>query len=337
VIAFLAESSPQIGTGHIKESFSLIQRAQANGIATETWINGETPRGLLEQAPCQLYVVDGFSRERLGEIGAKLRGRGARLVVTNFRRVNNDQVRVLRDCGLRVACVDDLGNRHLDCDLIINPSIVTNYHRYSSNNPDFRLHAGPAYLMLAPEYQELHGIERHFAGPVHSIVVAMGGIDRPGTTVRIVESLLDWRQDVTCHIILGAGFKFSAELQSNLSAQEDGRFYIYENLPSLASMLFAADIGFTGGGNTLYEMACVGTPALVLFDEEHEGEQGKALQDQGSARCLGHGPHVPPEQIRQALEEFDDPQRRELSAKAGRSLVDGKGVERVFDLLMELV
>ena len=77
-------------------------------------------------------------------------------------------------------------------------------------------------------------------------------------------------------------------------------------------------------------MACVGTPALVLFEEPHEKEQSQVLESQGFGRCLGSCTSFTSAQIRHALESFDEPVVRNAHCKVGKMLVDGKGVSRIL-------
>jgi len=259
------------------------------------------------------------------------------LAVTSFRQVTNLQIDVLRQEGIRVACIDELGNDELDCDLVINPSLVTEYHRYTSNNPRFRVCAGPQYIPLSEEYEVLYQQPRSITGDIQNIVIAMGGTDRSGATLRIVESLLEWRRDVTKHVVVGAGFVNITELESKLSTVESAGFVIHRNLRSLVDLLMLSDIGFTAGGNTLYELACVGTPAVILFEDPHERKQGLAFQERGFGICLGPGTDVTKEQIWSALDVLAPPKYRHTMCDVGRSLVDGRGAERILTLILELI
>lgn len=335
-VALLAEASPQIGTGHVVETFSIARTARRCGIPVKLWVNKGTPGKLLDLAPDRPEVTDDFSPKSLQQLAGGLWWRGCSVAVTSFRRITNQQVNALRQAGIGVACIDELGNVKLDCDVVINPSIVTKYHRYTSDNPRFRVWAGPQYMPLSEEYSELHQQPRSFTGDIRNIVIAMGGTDRSGATLRIVESLLNWRRDVTKHVVVGAGFVHMAELDSRLSAVEDVGFVVHRNLGSLANLLTLSDVGFTAGGNTLYELACLGTPAVVLFEDPHEREQSLAFQERGFGTCLGSGVKVTKNQIWAALDALESPEQRQSMCEAGRSLVDGKGTERILKSVLEI-
>jgi|TARA_B100002003_G_scaffold250217_1_gene288831 spore coat polysaccharide biosynthesis predicted glycosyltransferase SpsG len=164
----------------------------------------------------------------------------------------------------------------------------------------------------------------------------MGGVDRSGATLNIAEHLLDWRPGIPKHIVVGANFMYRRELENFLSRANHPDFITHQDLPSLAQLLFEGDVGFTAGGNTLYELACVGTPALVLYEDPHEMEQGLEFQKKGFGICLGSGVEVTKSQIWGALAKLEKPELRAMFCRRGRSVVDGKGAERVLASLLAL-
>ena len=335
-ILLLAEASQDIGTGHAVEAFALADAARQLGVPVELWLDAAAPAALLGMAPCPVRWAEDLSPETLALIAVEAKTRGCRVAVTNFRRVTNDAVRALLGVGLEVVCIDEWGHLKLDCAAVINPSIVTDYHQYESDHPDFRLHAGPQYLALSAEYQHLHGAPRVSTGPVKSVVVAMGGTDRTGGTLPVVEGLLGWRQDVEVHIVAGPAFVHLSRLEELLKCAPGSGLHLHRNLPTLAHLLATCDVGFNMGGNTLYEMACVGTPAIALYEEEHERRQGLAFEELGAACCLGPAADVKPGRVNAALDLLSDPQKRTAMSSRGRAIVDGGGAQRVIALALGL-
>lgn len=335
-IALLAEASSSIGTGHAFEAFALARASQDRGVAVELWMNSAAPEGLRDMAPIPPRITPDFSIEGLAGIAESIAAREFTLAVTNFRRTTNQQVQALQGRGIHVVVTDEWGNTRLDCPVVVNTSIVKEYHTYESNHPSFRLYSGPEYLPLSREYQRLHEMPRQIAGPIQQIVVAMGGTDRTGGTLPIVESLLGRYRDIDVHIVAGPAFGYLDQLYALLGNKLGHGFQVYRDLPGLAGLFSQCDVGFSMGGDTLYEMACVGTPAIVLYEEEHERMQGMAFQEHGAAFCLSSTVEAEPSQIRAALEALEDPQRRREMSNAGRSLVDGRGSERTLAVVLAM-
>lgn len=335
-VALVAEFEAAIGTGHLVETFDIAAAAQTSGIQPVVVVPASTPSRLLARCPVPIEIVPNLLPETLREAGDRLAARGARLAVTNFRRVSNSQVVALAAAGLRVVCIDELGGRDLDCVAVINSSPVRSRHCYTSRIPGFRVHAGPEYLALSAEYCRRREVPRRFSGAIRSVVLSMGGVDRTGATLRIIEALRGWTSEAERHIVVGAAFAWGEALE-RLVSDLPGRWRIHHNLPSLAELLATADVGISAGGNTLFEMACIGTPALVLYEDEHEAEQGRAFEASGFGWCLGAGTEVSADAIRQALHRLEDPALRRAQSEAGRRLVDGHGAARIGRIVAEYV
>jgi spore coat polysaccharide biosynthesis predicted glycosyltransferase SpsG len=96
----------------------------------------------------------------------------------------------------------------------------------------------------------------------------------------------------------------------------------------------AADLAITHGGNSLYELAAVGTPAVVLCRRQRQQQNARFFQERGTALSLGAGTEVAAERLRAAVRELAaDPARRAAMAAAGRRTVDGDGLARVCRLV----
>jgi UDP-2,4-diacetamido-2,4,6-trideoxy-beta-L-altropyranose hydrolase len=336
-IALLAEASTLIGSGHIAENFHIAQAALRFGIRTRMWINRDVPPGLLEYAPIDVKLVDDFQPENLFRIASDSISVGCKLAITNFRRISNDQVHALQTNALKILCIDELGGSHLDCDIVVNPSIVSGYHHYTSDNPNFRVMTGPRYLAMSEEYERLNSTPKYIPEKIRSIIVTMGGTDRSGATLNIIRALDEFKEDTLVNVVIGGGFAHAGDLQEHIGSKPHPNVVVHSNLKSLGQFLFDSDIGFTAGGNTLAEMACVGTPALVLYEDPHEKDHGMAFQEKGFGVCIGRGADSPIEMILKALEDLSDRDRRDAFSRAGRELVDGKGAERILDAALELM
>ena len=335
-IALLAEAGVVVGTGHLVEALTLTADLENHGLRPLLVTTVEAPPGLLAGARIPIKTLSSLNSEVLGDTARQLVADGVKLAVTNVREISNEQVSAISRAGLRVVCIDEFGGRHLDCSVVINPSPIRSRHNYTSDTPGFRIYGGIEYLALSPQYTRLHSTPRHFAHGIQSVVVTLGGVDRTGATLRVARALQGWDSESERNIVLGAAFPWGGELEE-IVAGSRGAWKIHRNLPCLADLLVTADVAISAGGNTLFEIACVGTPPLVLFEDAHEGENGRSFEEQGFGVCLGRGVEVPLDSIREALDRFEDPAVRRAQCEVGKRLVDGEGASRIRGILTELV
>jgi len=337
-LAVLAEYSRDIGSGHLMESMAVVETASRRGWAVSLWISESAPASLRERTKVPLQFFGDFMQQKeILNVKRQILRSNYDAVVFNFRRMSNAVLANFQADQLSLICIDELGQRFLDCDVVINPSIVEHFHHYSVQNDRPRVFAGPQYLSLADDFCTAHDSERTFADDLKVISVSMGGVDRTGTTLRLLEALCRLEPMIKKNIILGGGFVFEKEVERQKELYKDRNFNFYRNISPVASLFLESDIVFTAGGNTLYELACLGTPAIVLYEDEHEKETGLAFERQGFCRCLGSGREVSTEEVLKAIDGFRLKSQRQAQAVRGRALVDGKGVGRTLQKIEEFL
>lgn len=330
-LAVFTEASRKIGTGHLMESLNLVKSARKNGMDVELWVSRSSPGPLLDKIPFSYGIFSDVH----GVVNV-LKAKKFDVAVFNLRRINNSALRNLPGTGLKTLCIDELGGRTLDCDAIVNPLIVSKYRRYPASGRKARLYAGADYLAISPKFTEANDRRRDFKGVIREVSVSMGGADRSGATLNIIDALSGWRKEVRKNIILGAAFPFFFQLKKSEKVLGSLNFKIYRNVKNVVPLFLKSDVVFTAGGNTLYELACLGVPAVVLYEDEHERENGLAFQRRGFGICLGKGASVKKERILSELNKFDDPVVRNRHSIKGRELVDGRGAERILRIIKGL-
>lgn len=333
-LLLLTEADAHVGTGHFVETLNLAAELKIKDIDSLLMVPATTSPTLLARVDTPLERLSNLSPDSLHAAVRRHVVDGTRLALTNLHEVSTEQVRSLTAVGLRVLCIDDIGDRHLDCASVITPSPVPRRQRYTSSHCEFHVYAGPQYLSMAHEFGAWNLLEREWNGGIRSIVIAMGGIDRTGTTLRIVAGLRDWPSKAVKNIVLGAGFRRGRELELLLQGA-GGSWRVHRNLPTLADLFARADVGFTAGGDTMFEMACVGTPAIVIYEDDHERDQGRALAETGFSICLGSGTSFVGKDMLGALDLLERPQERNKRGQAGKRQVDGQGTSRICDIVLK--
>ena len=110
-----------------------------------------------------------------------------------------------------------------------------------------------------------------------------------------------------------------------------------ENPGSLFDLMSRADLAISGGGQALYELACVGCPAIAVEVAPDQGGQMQVLQEDGLIRAAGKAgdPGLLPK-IQEDLQRLaGDPHLRSDMARKGQERVDGKGADRVAQQFIE--
>lgn len=183
--------------------------------------------------------------------------------------------------------------------------------------------AGVDYVMIDPRYA---GLTPDFDGP---LVVSLGGSDPHDLTPRVVEALKVVERKVK--VIVGPAFS------GVIDWSDDSVEYVlapHTLMPHLqGAALLVGSLGMTA-----YEAAAAGVPSLLIGLSDDHVATAADLEERGVCFNLGRW-----DDVRYAAvgfiagEVLTDPKQWQVMSAAGKALVDGRGVERVADRIMELI
>jgi spore coat polysaccharide biosynthesis predicted glycosyltransferase SpsG len=103
--------------------------------------------------------------------------------------------------------------------------------------------------------------------------------------------------------------------------------------------MLAADLALCGGGQTTYELAATGTPAIAVRTAENQTVNLNGLSAAGSLIWAGNANDADLEsKVTCELATLaGDAVRRAAMSRQGRMLVDGQGAARVTKSILSLV
>lgn len=162
-----------------------------------------------------------------------------------------------------------------------------------------------------------------------TVLVAMGGSDPHGLTLRAAQALIGLDPSWRVRFVIGSGMQDAERIAAAVVALSD-RYETVEHADDLAIEYAHADLGLCAFGVTAYEMAAFGVPAIYLGLTEDHALSARAFDDAGMGQLLGTIDKVTDEQITRAVNDLlHDAPRRRLMRKVGLSLVDGEGAGRI--------
>jgi spore coat polysaccharide biosynthesis protein SpsF len=162
-----------------------------------------------------------------------------------------------------------------------------------------------------------------------TLLVAMGGSDPFGLTLRAARALIGIDPAWRVRFVIGGGMKDGSGVAAAIVALSD-RYETVEHADDLAIEYAHADLGLCAFGVTAYEMAAFGVPALYLGLTQDHARSAQAFDDAGMGRLLGTIEAVADDALAAAVTELahDAPRRRQMR-KAAMSLIDGEGAARI--------
>lgn len=194
-------------------------------------------------------------------------------------------------------------------------------------------HAGPAFAILREAFQKR---STDIAERGRRIVLSFGGSDPQKLTLKALSALAPLTlsvPDLKVTAVLGPAFGHVAELDE-LLRHLGYQPRILKQVEHMADILVEADIVLCSGGMTVFEIAALGRPGLVLSQNAREEARMRKFASEGSILHLGLGTEVDPTVIRQSVADLlNERERRRRMSEAGAKLVDAFGATRVADVM----
>lgn len=263
-------------------------------------------------------------------INADVRGAVDWLVVDHYM-LGEDWERAMRPHVSRLIVIDDLGNRHHDCDVLLDQNVLPGApNRYETLTPRNCKHLlGPEYALLQPVYQQTRQDIRPRAGPIKRILIFFGGVDSANMTERAVDAFLELqRQDIAVDLVLGSNYVHQDAIRRKV--QGCGNIRVHVGLSDLADLMRVADLAIGAGGVTHWERMCLGLPSVVVSLSANQIPVNESLSSLGLVKLLGHHSTVTVPQISQVLDELVQSGLASDWSQRCMDVVDGRGALRVW-------
>lgn len=232
------------------------------------------------------------------------------------------------------AVIDDASDRRLACDFAYYPP-VPQAHALDWKGARTSVRIGWEWALLGlgscaappPPVDPV---------PYPTLLVAMGGSDPQGLTLRAAQALAPLNA-LRVRFVIGAGMKNAAKVARDVAMLKDN-FEAVEGLADLSAEYAAADLALCAFGVTAYELAAFGVPALYLGLTEDHARSASAFEAAGMGASLGVAAHVASRDIRAQVKALlNDPTRRRAMRNAGLAILDGNGAARIAaDLALAL-
>lgn len=360
-IVFRADSSLQIGTGHIMRCLTLAEeitqrggechficRSHAGHINDFVRERGYHVHELLSapQLPARPGRVDLAHAHWLGcspELDAsQSAGIVEQLqpdwVVVDHYALDERWERVLRGVGRKILVLDDLADRRHDCDLLLDQNLGRNADDYSGLLPQTCLKLiGPHYALLRPEFGRLRETSlKGREGPTRKrILITMGGVDHINATGEILLALkaCSLGQDWAISVVMGAKAPWKDEV-GMLAAQLPQSAEMLVNVNDMAARMADSDLVIGAAGGTAWERCCLGVPSLVVVLADNQWPGARALVKTGAAWLVGEIKDVG-EMLNDQLEKLLRGTALSQMSACAAQVTDGLGVVRVVDRLQD--
>lgn len=330
------EAGGEIGLGHLRRSISLAEALQAKGVRSHLLVNGRRENlRYLEQCGFVGNPVPESIGWRQGSVAwsRQMAGRfGAGALVVDSPNVPPGYLDELQATGLMVILRDDLGGRALPAHVVLNGNADAPTLDYSRCPGGTLFWLGAQYAVLPKEFWNPPA--RVVRRNVKQVLVVLGGSDGAGLMREVIACLEALPGDFSVVAVLGPFFERREEIRGTGSRTRRKRKVLcVEDPVCLKDWIWSSDLAISGGGQTLYELACLGCPTVALELADDQRGQMEALAREGCLLPIARTGQSSESLIRtlqgNLLRLLEDAHLRSQMAQAGQRCVDGRGASRV--------
>lgn len=240
----------------------------------------------------------------------------------------------LRTSTKHLMVIDDLADRSLDCDLLLDQNFGSSAARYAELVPQhcLQLH-GPEYALLKPVYAKRRAKMRKRIGEIKRVLIYFGGgadhADLTGQAVRAFDH--QELADVQLDVVVSAAYAHLSSLQA--FAAQRGNVSLHSQLPDLIELMAQADLAIGAGGATTWERCCLKLPSILVVCALNQEFIGQKVSGAGAAVMLSTEDDLETKIYKIMVKLVSIPRKYlEMSERAGE-ICDGLGVCRVNRLL----
>ncbi|MBE6084921.1 MAG: N-acylneuraminate cytidylyltransferase [Selenomonas ruminantium] len=171
-----------------------------------------------------------------------------------------EYIRHLKEQVPRVVTIEDLGAGIDEADAVINAL-------YPKDADRSTVYSGHKYVCLRDEFQIAR--PKAFSEKVENIIVMFGGTDPSNLNKLVYDGLVaeGGVPGVNIYFITGIGYDYA---QNGVVNRPDLNIYIRPNVPQVTKYMKQADLALTSQGRTIFELASMCVPAVVLSQNERE-------------------------------------------------------------------
>lgn len=247
------------------------------------------------------------------------------IIINDILDTDMDYIEQLKERQIFVVNFEDLGEGAKSADLVINAL-------YDRKNFFDNHYWGKDYYILRKEFHQIP--QKRNNEEVNNILITFGGTDPNNYTEKVLHALNNNHisNNIEINIILGLGCENLEKLEKDIISL-NLNISIKHNVNNISKYMYEADIAFTSAGRTVYELASIGIPTIVLAQNERELLHTFANEENGFLN-LGLGYNVSNDTIRKCLEklilnyEFRNNLTNRMLEKNLRN-----GINKVIDLI----
>lgn len=352
MVVIRADANSKIGMGHVMRCLSVADALVKRGEEVLFVTADDTPVPLLTKkgVPYRVLHTDYADMEaELPELLAVLRELALRAespdaalaqkntsILVDSYYVTEKYLAALKKRIITIY-MDDIYAFSYPVDMLINYNIYGEEMGYEKDAAfaDTKLLLGTEYVPLREEFS---AGEQQRTAVNCGILITTGGSDSFNLAGQLLMEAMkyDALKEKEYHVVSGSLNPHIGELQA--LAEKHGNIHIHCNVTNMAELMAESEVALSAGGSTLYELCAMGVPVIAFSFAENQERLVQTFVKRGIAQYGGNyrtdGNKMIQNTIAGLETLLEDENLRTEYRKKARTLVDGKGADRIAEAIL---
>lgn len=269
-VVFVVAGYPAIGMGHVFRALMLAHEITDHKI---TFVCTKESALAVEKIAERDYPIVRQGDEELSHTVLSLR---PDLVINDFLNTSRDYMERLQEANVRIVNFEDDGEGAFLANLVINAL-------YENRESTDIFKYGPKYFCLRDEFLEAK--RNPLRSRVYTLLITFGGTDQNDCSRRILNIVepICRAYSIKIRLVAGPGYAHREAMEEHIRSLENPLIHFTWATNVMSRMMEGADLAICSAGRTVYELAHMRIPAMVLAHHEREARHTFARPKNGFA------------------------------------------------------
>ena len=282
-ILFRADSSSNIGTGHIMRDLVLVNQFPNDNIMFATQDLEGNINYKIDEAGYKVYTLKNNEFEELNFLIKEL---NIEMIVIDHYKIDYDFEKKLKNenPNLKIFVFDDTYEKHFS-DILLNHNISADERKYQNLVPkDCELRCGSKYTLLREEFLEAKKMKDKIKKDkkTKTIFLAMGGADHSNINIDILKIIKKVRknhkQNIKVNIVTTNANKNLEKLKVYCKNKKWINLHINSN--KIAKLMIKSNFVIVTPSLTVNEVYYLGLPMITIKTAENQIDMYEFLKKQ---------------------------------------------------------
>lgn len=197
------------------------------------------------------------------------------MVINDVLNTEAEYVHGLKMAGVKVVNFEDEGPGVEHADLVINALLP------KKQNLSEKFLYGPEYFCLRDEFIDAE--KSRFHKTVKKILITFGGTDPRDYTLQTLKAVSDicHDNDIKIFVVTGPGYLYKEKLEEYLDTNEKLNVEYINQTGLMSTIMQQSDLAISSAGRTVFELAHMRVPSLIIAQHEREDTHTFARPENG--------------------------------------------------------